>query len=116
MDIKKQEKFAASIKDQIRELETHLADNADADVPIEPGNAIGRLSRVDAMQDQQMRLALQRNRKDEMARLQNALRLIETGKYGTCNSCGEDIPIARLSVVPDAQMCVPCLSEIQKQN
>ncbi len=116
MDVKKQEKFTASINKQIANLETQLAENLDAHTPIEPDVAIGRLSRVDALQDQQMRLALERNRKDELARLENARRLIATGKYGTCNNCEEDIPLARLEAVPDAQMCVPCLTELQKQN
>lgn len=113
MDIKKQEKYASSIRDQIKAIEGHLTENDDAKDPIKPDAAIGRLSRVDAMQNQQMRLALQRNRRDEIARLQNALKLIEAGKYGTCNGCDEDIPDARLDAVPDAQMCVPCLSAIQ---
>ncbi|MGE3466041.1 MAG: TraR/DksA family transcriptional regulator [Pyrinomonadaceae bacterium] len=113
MDIKRQEKYASSIKDQIKTIEAQLAENDDAKDPIVPDAAIGRLSRVDAMQNQQMRLALQRNRRDEIARLQNALKLIEVGQYGTCNACEKDIPEARLIAVPDAQMCVPCLSAVQ---
>ncbi|MFZ1701677.1 MAG: TraR/DksA C4-type zinc finger protein [Pyrinomonadaceae bacterium] len=113
MNIKKQENFAKTIRQQIETIEQQFAENSDAKDPIKPDAAIGRLSRVDAMQNQQMRLALQRNRRDEIARLQNALKLIDAGTYGTCNGCEEDIPDARLTAVPDAQMCVPCLSAIQ---
>ncbi len=114
MDITKQENYAAAIRSKVNTIESQLADNEDAGDPIKPDRAIGRLSRMDAMQDQQMRLALQRNRKAELERLRSALDLVETGEYGVCSGCGEDIPDARLEALPDARMCVPCLTEIEK--
>ncbi len=116
MEIIKQKDFAANINERIAELRGQLAENDPVGDPVSPDSSIGRLSRVDAMQQQEMRLALVRQRKDELARLESALKLIDAGKYGECNGCGEDIPEKRLEAVPDAQMCVPCLSAVQNRG
>jgi DnaK suppressor protein len=113
MDKGKQEAFAENINAKIAEIKKHLAESDPVGNPVSPDNAIGLLSRVDAMQQQEMRLALVRQSKHELARLENALSLIDAGKYGVCNGCREEIPDKRLEAVPDAQMCVPCLSELQ---
>lgn len=113
MDKSKQQTFAANINQKIGEMRKNLAENDPVGEAVSPDSAIGRLSRVDAMQQQEMRLALVRQSKNELARLENALNLIDAGKYGVCNGCGEDIPDERLEAVPDAQMCVPCLSAVQ---
>ncbi len=43
-----------------------------------------------------------------------ALRLIEKGRYGTCERCGKEIPTERLEVRPDATLCVGCQVEVEK--
>ena len=37
-----------------------------------------------------------------------ALRKIDDGTYGKCESCGQEIPIERLEAVPAATLCVSC--------
>ncbi len=53
---------------------------------------------------------LERKKED----IEAALRLIEKGKYGTCERCGKDIPTERLEVRPDATLCVQCQVEVEK--
>ena len=53
---------------------------------------------------------LERKKEDVEA----ALRLIEKGKYGTCERCGKEIPTERLDVRPDATLCVHCQAEVEK--
>jgi RNA polymerase-binding protein DksA len=53
---------------------------------------------------------LERKKEDVEA----ALRLIEKGKYGTCERCGKEIPVERLEVRPDATLCVQCQVEVEK--
>lgn len=43
----------------------------------------------------------------------DAFRRLETGTYGTCERCGEEIPVDRLKVEPFARYCVPCLTQIE---
>jgi DnaK suppressor protein len=37
-----------------------------------------------------------------------SLRLLESGQYGLCGSCGDEIPIARLQALPWTRICVAC--------
>jgi RNA polymerase-binding protein DksA len=53
---------------------------------------------------------LERKKEDVEA----ALRLIEKGKYGTCERCSKEIPVERLEVRPDATLCVQCQVEVEK--
>jgi DnaK suppressor protein len=68
----------------------------------------GRLSRMDALQQQAMAAETQRRRMLELKRIAGALRRIQEGEYGYCLSCGEDIARARLEFDPAATMCVTC--------
>ncbi len=72
--------------------------------------SIGRLSRMDALQNQAMAKAQQARRDLERKRLKHALSTIDDGEYGYCEDCGEDIPLARLKLDPGATRCVSCAS------
>lgn len=56
--------------------------------------------------DQEMSLA--QNARDMLEQAQLALRMFESGQYGSCESCGEPIGKDRLQVFPRATMCVTC--------
>ncbi|MBK8463380.1 MAG: TraR/DksA C4-type zinc finger protein [Nigerium sp.] len=56
--------------------------------------------------DQEMSLV--QNARDLLDQAQTALRLFDTGHYGTCEACGEPIGKDRLMVFPRATMCVSC--------
>lgn len=68
----------------------------------------GRLSRMDAMQQQAMSRETNRRRDLELARIEAALRRVEAGDYGYCTVCGEPIAAARLEVDPAATRCIRC--------
>jgi DnaK suppressor protein len=93
-----------------RDLTAAIAEAARADAPVAPDKAIGRLTRQDALQQQQMAAALARRQEQELALVQKALRAIEEGRYGECQRCGEPIAGARLRALPHAVLCVDCAS------
>ena len=72
--------------------------------------SVGRLSRMDAMQQQAMAQAHQRNRQREIDRIDAALRRLSDGEYGACLRCGEDIEPARLERDPAVPLCSRCAS------
>lgn len=72
--------------------------------------AVGRVSRVDAFQAQQMALANERRRREELARIDAALARIENGTFGDCAACGEPIAPKRLDLDPSLTTCVRCAS------
>lgn len=70
--------------------------------------SVGRISRIDAIQQQSMALASERSRGHEQQRIKAALARIEDGEYGYCITCGEEIPEARLRFDPSIATCVSC--------
>lgn len=72
--------------------------------------SVGRLSRMDAMQQQAMATAQSRRRVGRLKAIEAALRRIETDDFGWCEHCGEEIPIGRLDLDPCAVRCVDCAS------
>jgi RNA polymerase-binding transcription factor len=70
--------------------------------------SVGRLSRMDAMQAQQMALETSRRRREELAGVEGALRRMEAGEYGNCFICGEEINLRRLAIAPTSTRCVNC--------
>ena len=69
---------------------------------------VGRLSRMDALQAQQMARAASRRRHAERGRIAAALKRIDDGEYGYCLSCGDMIPTPRLKIDSAAAQCVGC--------
>ncbi len=68
----------------------------------------GRLSRMDALQQQAMAQASVRQLGRERVALKRALARFETGDYGWCEDCGEPIGVARLRVRPESEYCIQC--------
>ena len=52
----------------------------------------------------------------ELARIENALEQLEEGNYGVCESCGRDIPLARLQALPYATTCIRCQRELERDT
>ncbi len=103
-------------KQQLIQLKTEIEDilsvQEDPDSPVELDQArVGRLSRMDAMQGQEMAQETARRRKNQLAMIEGALRRIESGDYGICSICGEDIDKRRLQVNPASTRCLSCVEE-----
>lgn len=70
--------------------------------------SVGRLSRMDALQSQQMAIEVQRRKEQILTRIEGAIRRIHKGEFGECFECGEDISLARLRVDPTVTRCIRC--------
>ncbi len=70
--------------------------------------SVGRLSRMDALQNQAMQLETERRRGIELQRIDGALMRIENGDFGDCVTCGEEIGEKRLSHDPTFATCIDC--------
>ncbi|HUE81803.1 MAG TPA: TraR/DksA family transcriptional regulator [Pyrinomonadaceae bacterium] len=116
MDLQEQQKYKVVIERNVDELRRHLAQPDETTAPVSLDNPIGRLTRIDAMQAQQMAIELRRRQEGQLARLEKALRLIEEGEYGACGRCGEDIAQRRLEIYPDARLCVDCAEKLEKRS
>lgn len=72
--------------------------------------AVGRLSRMDALQMQAMAQAAERQRIKERERIKATIGRIDAGDYGYCMACGEEIAPKRLAVDPTIATCIRCAS------
>ena len=81
--------------------------------PVELDQArVGRLSRMDAMQQQAMSQAAARLADLERQRIQYALARMESGDYGYCIICDEEIAEGRLRFDPSILTCISCAKEV----
>ncbi len=71
-------------------------------------SSVGRVSRIDALQHQQMALAAERSRERDLQRVKAALIRIDEGDYGYCITCGEEIAEKRLYLDPAVPTCIDC--------
>ena len=94
-----------SLADEIR---AGMESSKDASDVVKLDTSIGRLSRMDAMQNQQMALELRRRQEQQLQRIANALKRMDKGTYGLCGKCKQPIAEDRLEVSPDVVMCVRC--------
>jgi DnaK suppressor protein len=101
--------FRAEIERQIVRLEKSMAvsDEATATVELDQA-AVGRLSRMDSLQNQSMATNLAERERARHAQLRAALERIDAGTYGVCDDCGGPIAPGRLFVFPETITCGGC--------
>lgn len=106
-DQQKQElhKELLNLRDELQKL---LADSSDGAQPVSLNEPIGRLSRMDAMQQQSMVQANRRTAQTRLTRIEAAMRRCTDDDYGLCASCEEEIGYARLKAQPETPFCIDC--------
>lgn len=93
----------------IAELETALRANASSAAPVAlDQSSVGRLSRMDAMQQQAMAKATRHKAQLRLDQCKRALSAFERDEYGLCRKCEEPIGFRRLTAKPEAPFCVDC--------
>ena len=96
------------ILDRQVELQMRIADLEEATKPISPDKGLGRLTRLEAMQDKGVNEAALERLRNERTGLQNALTNLLSPGFGLCASCGEGIAFERLEVLPGSTLCAKC--------
>jgi DnaK suppressor protein len=118
--------MSALDNDQLGELSTqllalraelqHLLDDGEAARPVDlDQQRQGRVSRIDAIQQQQMARAGRAVLEQQLRQVLSALRRLDDDDYGWCEHCGEPIAFARLKVRPEAPLCIACQSKQESE-
>ena len=102
-------KALISLREEIEQLNTDSRDASDT-VALDQSK-VGRLSRMDALQAQQMAQETVRRRVIQLQKINNALRRMEAGDYGYCFKCSDEISAARLNIDPACTRCVGCMDD-----
>lgn len=101
-----QEKIASDIKtlkEQITDLEQKVK-------PISPDCGLGRLTRLEAMGEQDVNNKILDESRLRLTRLNNALQRIDKPMFGICIECEEPIGVERMRIRPESVRCVECAS------
>lgn len=107
-DPKNQEAYRKILLESLEEIEDYLTKTEESAEAVSPDKSLGRLSRMEAMQDQQLILEARRRKKMQKVAVLSALQRIENGQFGICIFCGKPIAPERLDVAPESSTCVSC--------
>ncbi len=108
MDPKRLEGYASQLTTLKTELQAELAQSASEANPVQLDGTMGRISRMDAMQVQQLALEVKRQRTERLKRVEGAFLRLKKGRFGLCARCNNPISFPRLDAVPDTVFCLPC--------
>ena len=97
------------------ELSRVLAGSRDAAKPVDLDEPIGRLSRIDAIAQQQMTQASREGMALRANQVRAALERFDAGTYGTCASCEENVGYARLKARPETPFCIACQTRLERR-
>ncbi len=89
-------------------IEEYLDKTEESAEAVSPDKSLGRLSRMEAMQDQQLILEARRRKKMQKVAVLSALQRIENNQFGDCIFCGKPISPERLEAAPESSTCVSC--------
>ena len=106
--------FKGILKQQLYEHINH-ADHAISEQVSQSNTESDSIDKALADTDQSLKLRFRSRESLLIRKLQQALDRIENHSYGICESCGEDIPIKRLTARPVTIKCIDCKEEDERQ-
>ncbi|MCD6585310.1 MAG: TraR/DksA C4-type zinc finger protein [Desulfobacteraceae bacterium] len=112
MKNEQKENFRHHITDKIHSLKKDIISYKELTRPIAPDNAIGRISRMEAINSKSINEEALRKTENTLTRLQKALKIIDDEDFGICIECDEPIPFARLMILPETNLCVVCAEKL----
>ena len=112
METEKRKKLKNHIKKKIEDLKENIKSYQVLTQPVVPDNAIGRLTRMEAINSKSINEAALNKSKQTLSKMERALKMINDPDFGLCRECEEPIPFARLMIVPESDLCVQCAEAI----
>ncbi len=108
MDAGERKQFRQAVQEAIALTRREIQRLKELTRPIAPDDAIGRLSRIEAIGEKSINEAALRSAISRLAALNNTITQIDDIDFGCCQACGEAIPHGRLMLVPESRLCVKC--------
>jgi DnaK suppressor protein len=95
---------------EIENTQSRISEYKDLTKPIAPENAIGRVSRMDAINNKSVVEAALRESERKLDQLLDMQKNITGEIFGICIKCKSEIPFGRLLIRPQSKCCVKCAS------
>lgn len=93
---------------EIKKTKEQIAEYKEMSKPIEPDCAIGRVSRMDAINNRSITEAALRTSEEKLKSLNYVLTKVNDVDFGNCARCGGPIPLKRIILRPQSVFCVHC--------
>ncbi|RMF47974.1 MAG: RNA polymerase-binding protein DksA [Deltaproteobacteria bacterium] len=115
MEPEKLEEFRQLLQGQLDEILRNAGETV-AEMTDEQENFPDPTDRASMESDRNFELRI-RDRERKLAnKIREALARIDSGEFGLCESCGEDIGEGRLKARPVATLCIECKTEQERQE
>ncbi len=101
-------KIKEVISKKIKQVEERIQELEELTRPEAPDVAIGRVSRMDAINNRSINEAALRQAREKLHRLQHAFEKIDDPSFGVCSRCGGLIPTGRILIMPESTRCMRC--------
>jgi DnaK suppressor protein len=115
MNKQEKEDVKKAIVKKIESLKMNIETFKELSKPVVPDNAIGRLTRMEAINSKSINEASLSKSKRTLKALEKSLKMINDPDFGYCMNCEEPIPYKRLLIMPEAVSCVACASKIDQK-
>jgi len=96
------------IEKEIAKTEAQIIDYKEMTKPLAPDDAIGRVSRMDAINNRSVIESALRKSEEKLSKLNYVLTQMGSPEFGLCRKCHGVIPIGRIMIKPESQFCVRC--------
>ena len=110
MDKQERADLKEKIISEITKAEFEIKEMEKMAQPITPENSIGRVSRMDAINNKSVVDAALRTKRSKLTKLHVALNKIDEDGFGNCAMCNQPIQALRLMFMPESTRCVRCAS------
>ena len=108
MNAEERKKLRDKLLQEKEKVQKRIHTLKDLTQPIAPENAIGRVSRMDAINNKSVNEAALRTAENKLKNIDEALRKIDNKDFGHCRRCGQPIAMGRLVVMPESSLCMRC--------
>lgn len=100
------------IIEDINAMENEIEGLKEKTKPITPDCSLGRLTRQEMIQEQQVNEHAMHEAEIRVNKLKYSLVKVDNEEYGFCAECEEEIVFGRLMLLPESTHCVACISEL----
>ncbi len=105
------QKIKAIIIKQMADLEKIILKLRKESTPIAPDSSIGRITRMEAINEKAISDANLRKSECRLQQLKKTHQAIDSDDFGICVRCDEPISIKRLEIIPESQVCMNCIRQ-----
>ena len=108
MNAIEKEKIKEKLAEEIVETKQKVSKYKELTQPIAPENSIGRVSRMDAINNKSVNEAALREALIKLGKLEKIFSQLNSSDFGICINCTKSIPFGRLMIRPESQLCIDC--------